>query len=168
MDFDAKRLAALAQALEERYGHLTRSEFDRTLTDLMRRTEKNKAIKAGISLSRIIRGLRIKNSMPALNEETAAEDVKYMESVCQKALTTQGTPGSVLVPVIQADTWLEYLNLGGVARASGVRIWEMDKIQKMNIPQATAAPSWVWSAQSSQTTAVDPNLSAVSFDLTAC
>lgn len=41
----------------------------------------------------------------------------------------------------------------------------MKGIQKMNIPTALSAPSWLWMAQNSAQTATDPNLGQLSFDL---
>ena len=57
------------------------------------------------------------------------------------------------------------LSLGNVAISAGARIWPMKGIQKMNIPTALSAPSWLWMAQNSAQTATDPNLGQLSFDL---
>jgi len=82
-----------------------------------------------------------------------------------KALTTGSTPGSYLVPTIQADEIIGYLSIGGILRASGARIWPMNGIQKMTVPTALSAPAWVWMAQNSVQTPTDPNLGQLSFDL---
>lgn len=41
----------------------------------------------------------------------------------------------------------------------------MNGIQKMTVPTATTAPSWIWCAQNSQQTPTDPNLGQMAFDL---
>jgi len=107
----------------------------------------------------MIRGLRAMRG-EAISPNTAEEDVKYV-----KALTTGSTPGSYLVPTIQADDIIQYLTIGGIARAAGARIWPMNGIQKLNVPVATTAPTWVWMAQNSQQTPTDPNLGQMAFDL---
>jgi HK97 family phage major capsid protein len=163
--FKSEQLNQLVEVLRDKYGIVTTTQLDRAMSDLMKRTNSSRSIKAGVSLSRIIRGLRIKAGQPALNPELAESDVQYLESTCTRALTSDSVPGQYLIPTVQADTIIEYLNLGGVARASGVRIWPMQGLLKMNVPVALQAPQFTWAAQTSATSASDPNLSQINFDL---
>jgi len=150
----------LAEILEEKFHFTTTTQLDKAVADVLRKTqERTVSGRTPFSLSTMIRGLRAMRG-EAINPQTAEEDVKYV-----KALTTGSTPGSYLVPTIQADEIIQYLSIGGVARAAGARIWPLNGIQKLNIPVATTAPSWVWMAQNSQQTPTDPNLGQMAFDL---
>jgi HK97 family phage major capsid protein len=150
----------LAEILQEKHGFATTSQLDRAVADVLRKTQERAASgKVPFSLSTMIRGLRAMRG-ESINAQTAEEDVKYV-----KALTTGSTPGSYLVPTIQADEIIQYLTIGGVARAAGVRIWPLNGIQKLTVPVATTAPSWVWMAQNSVQTPTDPNLGQMAFDL---
>jgi HK97 family phage major capsid protein len=150
----------VAQTLQEKFGFATMTQLDKAVADLLRKTqERTSNGKVPFSLSTMIRGLRAMRG-ESLNAQTAEADVAYC-----KALSTGATPGSYLVPTIQADEIIAYLSIGGIARASGVRIWPMNGIQKMTVPTALLAPSWVWTAQNSQQTATDASLGQMAFDL---
>jgi len=164
MALSSTELNKLIDVLVERGGLATTSQLDKAVADIVRRTQQRQA-KNGASLSTIIRGLRIAAGQPPLNPDTAQADTAYLQATCQRALSTETQPGSYLVPTIQADEIIEMLNLGGVARASGARIWPMKNIQKMNVPTALTAPSWQWCAQNSVQSSTDANLGQLSFDL---
>ena len=107
----------------------------------------------------MIRGMRATRG-ESLNAATSQADTEYL-----RALTTGSTPGSYLVPTIQADEIIQFLETGGIARSAGVRIWPMSGMQKLTVPTALGAPAWVWMAQNSVQTATDPNLGQMAFDL---
>ncbi|GEM_PF-4346776 len=151
-------LQEVATHLQERFGFTTQSQLDKAVADIVRRTHERNA-RGGFSLSRMIRGLRAMERSP-INPATAEADVAYV-----KALTTGSTPGSYLVPTMQAEEITQFLTIGGIARASGIRVWPLNGVQKINVPAATALPSWVWMAQNSVQTATDPNLGQMTFDL---
>jgi HK97 family phage major capsid protein len=150
----------LAEVLQEKHGFVNVTMLDKAVADLLRKTQERGASgKTPFSLSTMIRGLRAMRGEP-LNPNTAEADVAYV-----KALATTGTPGSYLVPTVQAEEIIGYLSIGGILRASGARVWPMNGIQKMTVPVATTAPSWVWMAQNSVQTPTDPNLGQMPFDL---
>jgi len=95
-----------------------------------------------------------------IDPKTADADVAYL-----KALDTGSTPGSYLVPTIQAGETIPILSIGGVLRAMGARIWPMPGIQKLEVPVATATPTVVYRGQNTQDSATDPNLTQIAFDL---
>jgi HK97 family phage major capsid protein len=160
MNVSSEVINVVAETLQQKFGFATTTQLDKAISDVLRKTEQRGATgKIPFSLSQMIRGLRAMKG-EAMNPQTAEADVAYV-----KALTTGSTPGSFLVPTIQADEIIQYLTIGGVARAAGVRIWPMNGIQKLNVPVATTAPSWVWMAQNSVQTPTDPNLGQMAFDL---
>jgi HK97 family phage major capsid protein len=127
---------------------------------VLRKTEQRGATgKIPFSLSQMIRGLRAMRGEP-LSPQTAEEDAKYV-----RALTTGSTPGSYLVPTIQADDIIQYLSIGGILRASGARVWPCNGVQSLTVPTALGAPTFVWMAQNSVQTPTDPNLGQLSFTL---
>lgn len=149
----------LAEILQQRHGFATTTQLDKAVVDLIQKTDQRRAKGNNFSLSTMIRGLRVLKG-EALNSNTATADVDYL-----KALSTGATPGSYLVPSIQADEIIQFLETGGIARSSGVRVWPMTGIQKMNVPTALGAPAWVWMAQNSVQQATDPNIGQMAFDL---
>lgn len=157
-------LNVVAQTLQEKFGFATQTQLDRAVSEILRKTEEKSASGPQFSLSRMFRGLRAVQNVPLPQPpgyaNTAETDAAYV-----KALTTGATPGSYLVPTIQAEEIIGYLTIGGIARSAGVRVWPCSGIQKLTVPVATAAPSWVWTSQNSAQTATDPNLSQMAFDL---
>jgi HK97 family phage major capsid protein len=150
----------IATVLQEKFGFATKTELDKAVADILQKTEQRTSRGGNqISLSRLIRGMKAERHEP-INRATVEEDVAYA-----RALSTGSTPGSYLVPTMQADEVIQMLTTGGILRASGARIWPMNGVQKLNIPQALTSPAWVWMAQNSVQQATDPNLSQVSFDL---
>src|SRR5882672_1745602 len=78
------------------------------------------------SITRIIRGISaMKGSV--LNTVSVEEDLNY----ARKALTTGATPGSYVVPTVQADAIVEILGKGAAVRASGATVWPMQGVQNM-------------------------------------
>jgi len=120
------------------------------------------------SISKAIRGLAGREGKTVV-ATTRDEDIAYAE----RTLLTGTTPGSFLVPTIQADQIIGLLTSANAFRQAGARIWPMANIQKLNVPIATAAPTIVWGdssgtgpgGQGVTLTPSDPNLGQVSFDL---
>ncbi len=128
------------------------------------------------SISKAIRGLVFKSQpgVASISERAALPidregDIAY----AQKTLLTGTTPGSYLVPAVQADQIVMLLTSANIFRASGARIWPMNGIQKLNVPVATASPSIVWGnsagagagGQGVTLTPSDLNLAQLAFDL---
>jgi HK97 family phage major capsid protein len=149
----------LAEVLQKEHGFATVAQLDAAVLQLLQKTDQRRAKGNNFSLSTMIRGMRVLRG-ESLNSATAEADVHYL-----KALTTGSTPGSYLVPTIQADEIIQFLETGGIARSAGVRIWPMNGLQKMTVPTALGAPAWVWMAQNSVQTPTDPNLGQMTFDL---
>lgn len=154
-----KIVKMVAEVLQKQYSFTTKSDLDVAVAEVVKRVAVNKAKENKFSLSTMIRGLRAMRN-EVINPGTADADVAYV-----KALNTSNTPGSYLVPTIQSEEFIEYLTLGGVARAAGVRVWDMVGIQKMNVVSALATPTWIWTGQNSAQTPTDPNFGQLSFDL---
>jgi HK97 family phage major capsid protein len=159
MQVSEQVINVVAETLQQKFGFATTSQLDKAVADVLAKTLRRESEREKFSLSTMIRGLRAIRG-EAISPHTAEQDVAYV-----KALTTGTTPGSYLVPTIQADDIIQYLSIGGILRASGARIWPMTGIQKLTIPIATTAPAWVWMAQNSQQTPTDPNLGQLAFDL---
>jgi len=140
VQFDNQLVNALAETLQQKFGFATKGELDRAVADVMRRANERSARGPSFSLSRMIRGLRAMKG-EAISEATKDADIAYT-----KALSTGSSPGSYLVPVLQADQIIEMLEVGGIARAAGVRIWPMLGVQKLNVPIALSSPAWIWMA----------------------
>lgn len=151
-------LNQISAHLQDSCGFTTKTDLDRAVADIMKKTQHRESA-GGFSLSKMIRGLRALQHAP-ITPDTAEADVAYV-----KALTTGSTPGSYLVPTIQADQITQFLTIGGIARSSGVTVWPMNGIQKLTVPGATVLPSFVWTAQNSVQTPTDPNLQQLAFDL---
>ena len=112
------------------------------------------------SISAALRGMMAREGK-TVNEATREADMNYL----QKALATTGTPGSYLVPTIQANDIIQILSTNGILRAAGPRIWPMTGIQKMTVPTASGLPTVAYLGQNTAQSASDPNLGSVSFDL---
>lgn len=167
MNFNAETLETVARLLQEKHGFATTSQLDRAVAEIVKKTVERETKGNQFSISRMIRGIRIVRGLPAIENidgrpipNTAEADLQYV-----RALTTGATPGSYMVPTIQAEEIIAYLTIGGIARSGGVRIWPLNGIQKLTVPTATATPSWVWMAQNSTQTPTDPNLGQMAFDL---
>ena len=159
MQISEEVLNQVADVLQKKFGFTTTSQLDKAILELLQKTDQRRAKGNTFSLSTMVRGLRAMRGEP-LNPNTSESDIAYL-----RALATGSTPGSYLVPTIQADEIIQFLETGGIARASGVRVWPCEGIQKLTVPTALGAPSWVWMAQNSVQTATDPNLGQMAFDL---
>jgi HK97 family phage major capsid protein len=159
MQVDESVAKQLAELLVEKFGITTNAQLDRAVADIIRRTDERQARGNTFSFAQAVRGMSAVAGH-SLNDRTREADIAYA-----RALSTGSTPGSYLIPTMQADEVIAFLSLGGVARSAGVKVIPMSGIQKLNIPTALTAPTWVWMAQNSIQTATDPNLGQVSFDL---
>src|SRR6267142_1167495 len=159
-------LETLARQRLERFRRrspVTRDQITRTVQEILRREEERRSEARGepFSFAKAVRGLCALRHQSILMD-SAQEDAEY----AQRALTTGATPGSYLVPAIQADAITGQLAQLATARAAGGRIWPMKGIQDLNVPVAVAgSPQFVWQAQNSRQTASDPNLGQMAFDL---
>ena len=101
-EFNSGQVQRLAKVLQEMYGFATVTQLDRAVADVLKRTSVREARGGNLSLSKIIRGLRVVTggNNAALPSSDPQEDVKYLETYCQKVLTTGTTPGQYLVPTI--------------------------------------------------------------------
>lgn len=174
MQFDAAVLDNLAQALADAGYLITRREFADLASKIDGQTRTAKGGKGSnygentFSWSRAIRGLAAMGGN-VITSDSREADVNY----AQKTMLTGTTPGSYLVPTIQADQIIQLLTSANVIRAAGARTWPMTGIQKLNVPIATAAPTIVWGnsagsgagGQGQALTPSDPNLGQLSFDL---
>jgi HK97 family phage major capsid protein len=159
MQVSSEVLNIIAEALQSQHGFSTKSELDRAIADVLQKTAERVSRGPQFSLSKMIRGLRAMKSDPIV-PSSAEEDAAYC-----KALVTTGTPGSYLVPTLQADTIISMLAQSSILRAAGCRVWPMSGMQKLQIPISLASPAFIWRAQNSLQSPSDPNLSQISFDL---
>jgi HK97 family phage major capsid protein len=136
-----------------------KADFDRVVAEIRSGARTNVERGNGFSFSTFLRGTLAMQGRD-VNSGTRDADVNYV-----RALTTGTTPGSYLVPTIQANEVIGYLNNAGVARRAGVRIWDLPGIDKINIPAATATPTVEWLGQNTQQSAADPNLGQMSFSM---
>ena len=125
-------LNKLAEALEPSFA--TKIELDKAISNLVKR--HGGSAQNDFSISKAIRGL-VARSGQYLNPATREEDLNY----AAKALATGSTPGTYLIPTVQANDIVDYLTTNGVLRKSGVRIWPMAGIQKLTVPVATGVPT---------------------------
>lgn len=175
MNFDAHVLDQLAQALADAGYLISRREFSDLVHKIDAQTRSAKAGKGNnfgenqTSITRQISGLAAMAGHPINGVRNIDDDVAY----AKRTLLTGTTPGSYLIPTIQADQIIGLLTSANVIRAAGARIWPMAGIQKLTVPAATAAPTIVWGdssgsgsgGQGQTLTPSDPGLSQVSFDL---
>lgn len=174
MHFDAAVLDQLASALAEA-GYLIPvrefRELAQKIDGQVRSTRGGKGTNFGenrFSISRAIRGLTAAAGH-VIASDSREDDIAY----AQRTLLTGTTPGSYLVPTIQADQIIELLASANVIRAAGARIWPMNGIQKLNVPIESSSPTIVWGnsagsgsgGQGQQLTPSDPGLGQMAFDL---
>lgn len=148
----------LAQELSQYFP--SKVDFERLKADLQSPSKFRFLHESEFSISKAIRGIAAQQKM-VLNRQTAEEDIAYS----QKALGTGTTPGSYLVPAIQANEIIALLAQASIYRAAGARIWPMNGIEKLNVPTATASPTVEWLGENTAQTASDPNLGQLAFDL---
>lgn len=163
MEFNSEMLTKLANEISKLGIFATQGSVDKFMADVVAEGAKALASKDApekFSFSRALRGLSAQAGR-SINDATKAADIAYVE----KTLVTTATPGSYLVPTIQADAIVEILGRGGVVRASGATIWPMASIQKLNIPTETAEPTVEYLTQTTQQNPSDPNLGQIALDL---
>src|SRR5438045_5098791 len=136
-------------------------EINKALAELAKTGGRGvSADNGGVSITRIIRGLSAMKGN-VLNTQSVEEDTNFVK----KSLTTGATPGSYLVPTVQADAIVEILGRVNVVRSSGATIWPMQGIQNMNVPSETAEPTVEFLGQNVTQTASDPNLGQIALSL---
>lgn len=158
MQFNQQAINELAGVLRD-MGFSTKTDVDQLAAKLVDRHAR-RGPSSDFSISTAIRGLAGQSGL-TVNAQTREADINYV----QKALATTATPGSYLVPTIQANDVIGYLSTNGILRQAGPRIWPMPGIQKLTIPTATGIPTVQYLGQNSTDTASDANLGQVSFDL---
>jgi HK97 family phage major capsid protein len=159
MEINAQMLQKLASELLATGLFASQHEVNKTLADLQKGS-RSTANADEPSISKMIRGLQARKGV-ILNTATQEDDINYVS----KTLTTSGTPGSYLVPTIQADKIIEILGRGGVLRASGATMWPMTNVQTLNIPTETAEPNVEYLAPNATQSASDPNFGQISLSL---
>jgi HK97 family phage major capsid protein len=172
MEINTIVLDRLADALNKAGYLIVRSEFNELASKIQSQAKSrgnyDSASSDAFSISRAIRGATAAAGH-VVRSDSAADDVAYFK----RTLLTGTTPGSFLVPTIQADQIVQLLTSANVVREAGARIWPMHGIQKLNVPVATASPAIVWGnsagqgtgGQGTTQTPSDPNLSQMAFDL---
>ncbi len=176
MEFNARALDQLADALHKAGYLIPRSDFDALARKISGQAGSSggwgiydsSGNAGGFSISKALRGLVGKEGQVVV-EATRETDIAY----AQKSLLPGTTPGSFLVPTIQADSIIQLLASAHQVRAAGCRIWPMTNIQKLTVPVESASPNIVWGTSAGAgaggagvvLTPSDPNLSQVSFDL---
>jgi len=136
-----------------------KADFDRALAEIKGGVRSNIERGDTFSFSTFLRG-QLSMTGRDVNSSTRDKDIAYV-----RALTTGTSPGSYLVPTLQANEIIEYLNNSGVVRKAGVRVWNLPGVDKINIPAATATPTVEWLGQNTAQTAADPNLGQLQFSM---
>jgi HK97 family phage major capsid protein len=165
MEFSTEKLNALASALLKTGLFASQGSVDKFMADVVaqgsqRSRDFNAETKQATGITTFLRGVAALSGRP-IAPESAAADVETV----RKTLVTTATPGSYLVPTIQADAIVEILGRGGVLRASGATVWPMGSIQKLQIPSETAEPTVEYLSQTTAQTPSDPNLGQLTLDL---
>ena len=151
-------IGLLAKKLSEYFP--SKQEFDAQFAEIKKRIEAKAKNPERFEITRAIRGVCAMRGLK-LNPDTVEEDLNYLS----KALETGATPGSYLVPTIQASEIIAMLTDAGVLRRMGPRIWPMANVQFMNIPTATATPTVEWLGQNTAQSASDPTFGQVPLSL---
>jgi len=146
-------------------------DFNRAIADLEKKCQAKAAGKdpRQFSFSRWLRGAMVKQGIPPIPGTDMNEDLSYFIHVDQdkrtytRDLSTTATPGSYLIPTIQANEIVEMLSDYGTLRRAGVRIIPMVGIDKLTIPTALLYPTVAWIGQDTAQSASDANLGQVSF-----
>ena len=170
MVFDAHVLDQLADALHKAGYLIPRSDFDALARKISGQAGSGggwgiydtSGNAGGFSISKALRGLTAKQGKTVV-EATREKDITYAE----KSLLPGTTPGSFLVPTIQADQIIGLFASAHQIRAAGCRMWPMSNIQKLTVPVESASPTIVWGSSAGAgaggagvtLTPSDPNLS---------
>ncbi len=138
-----------------------KSDFDRALAEFRSNRRVNLERGDGISWSAAIRGMSAMRG-GVISPATREQDINY----AQKTLTTSSTPGSYLVPTVQAQEVIEFLSTNGILRAAGARIWNFGPgVKKVSVPARTGLPTLEWLGENTSQSASDPNLGQINFNL---
>lgn len=155
------RLQAHARA--ERGGKfVTERELAVALKSVLDRAQRRQAEtsnggRPNYSFSRMIRGLSARKGL-VLNARSVEGDLAYC-----RALSSGTSPGSLLVPTIQANAIVSGLTQYNSARASGARIWPVMGVENLTVPLVAAQAAFYWTAENSQITVSDQNYGQLSF-----
>lgn len=167
MQVNSVLLDELASALVKAGYFPNKRDFDALVKSINGNVASRNAASA-FSISTFVRGLCARQGR-VINESSKATDLAYTDKtiveVQQKALDTQSTPGSFLVPTIQADAIIQILQASAVLRVSGATVWPMAGIQKLNIPTETATPNVEFLSDNTAQTPSDPGIGQVSLNL---
>lgn len=160
---------ALANVMKEYFP--LKQDVDRALVELEKKCQSKAATNKlnGFSLSTWIRGMMAVNHVPPIKGTDPESDGNYFDRMNDKYtrrdLSTTATPGSYLVPTIQADEIVAMLSDYGCLRRAGVRIIPMVGIDSLTFPTAMAYPTVAWVGQDTAQAASDANLGQVAFRL---
>ena len=166
MQVNSVLLDELASSLVKAGYFPTKADFDRLVKSVSNGSVARNAA-SSFSISTFVRGLCARQGK-ILNERTKAADLQFVDRTIEevsKALDTQNTPGSFLVPTIQADAIIQILQAAAVLRASGAMVWPMANIQKLDIPTETATPTVEFLGDNTAQTPSDPGLGQVPLNL---
>lgn len=89
----------------------------------------------GFSFSKALRGMLEMRGEKITDESEAAY---------ARALQSGTTPGSYLVPQVQANDIIEQLAQQSIARLALCRVWNMRGIQALTVPTAVTSPTIAW------------------------
>lgn len=153
-------LDEVAQALVKAGYFVSKAEFDKSISSILKDQNAGKTNFGGFSISRAIRGL-VARTGHAISEATRVADLEY----AQKTLVPDSGQGANLVPTIQADAIIGILQAAAVLRASGAMVWPMANIEKLDIPSETATPTVSYNAVGSSVAPTDPGIGQVSLAL---
>ena len=173
MELTSQQKAALIETMAVYFP--LKTDFEKAFVDLEKKVQgKTAGGKIGFSLSRYIRGMMVANRFPRLPNTDSESDLRYFENHesetrrVNRDLSTSATPGSYLVPTIQANEIISLLSDYGALRRAGVRVIPMAGIEKLTMPIALAYPTTQWLGENTTQSASDANLGQVSFDLKTC
>ena len=153
----------------------TKTDFERTVCDLEKKVHAKTSNRASdFSMSKWIRGMMVARNVPAIHGTNRESDLAYFQHYdaemrkVNRDLSTSATPGSYLVPTIQANEIVSLLSDYGTLRKAGCRIIPMVGMEKLTIPLALAYPTVEWLGENTAQSASDANLGQVTFDLKTC
>lgn len=167
------QLEALTKSLEPVFA--TKTQLEQAVVEIMAKSAKRLEGKRSIdfSISKWIRGNMAARGVSPITGTDPVADREYFENTNKesfnaqqvKDLSTTATPGSYLVPTIQANEIISYLSDYGTLRRAGIRIIPMVGIEKLNMPTALGSPTVAWVGQNTAQAASDSNLGQVQFSL---
>ena len=108
---------------------------------------------------------RALNGAMAIHGQAIYADTAESDAEMVKAFSDITTPGQFLVPVMQADSFVNMLSLGSTMRRAGATIWPMSGIEELRIPVGLTSPQFLFMAQNSRQSP-DPNFNLAQVSLT--